>query len=115
MAPVRRGAASIPSIEAHDAFDDEHIRARGSFAQERIEQRRRHGPAVEIEARSAGRGFMEGGVDIVGAGLGALHGKPAPMKRRKQGQGHGGLAGTGTRGGDDEAARRHRASRKRRR
>jgi hypothetical protein len=104
---VRRGAASIPSNRPMTAFDHEHIGARSRLSTKRVEQRGPHGPTVEIDALSAGRGLVEGRVDIVGAGLGRLHGKPAPFQRREQAKRHRGLACAGARRGDDETAGRH--------
>ena len=52
--------------------------SRAASRRERVEQRRRHRPAVEIDARRAGRGGVERGIDVVRAGLGRPHRDAAP-------------------------------------
>src|SRR5215471_14072 len=54
---------------------------RSGLGHQRVEQRRVHGPTVEIEALPAGSRRMENRVDIVGAGLGRLNPKPTPPER----------------------------------
>ena len=69
----RRPAAPGAVEQAHDAFDDENVRAGCGLRGQRVEQRARHRPAVEIDARRAGRRGMERRIDIVRPGLGGAH------------------------------------------
>ena len=63
--------------QAHGALDDEKIGIRSTLSHQRIDQRRRHGPTVEIEAWPPRRRLVEGRIDIVGARLCRLHRQPA--------------------------------------
>src|SRR5262249_19654956 len=72
------------------------------------EQRRRHGPAVEIDAGRTGSGRVERRIDIVGPRFRGAYGETAPLQCCKNTQRHDGLAGTRARCRDDEAARHHR-------
>ena len=105
-APVLSGGGGDAVEQAHGALDDEEVGMRGVPGHQRIDQRRRHGPAVEIEARPPGRRGMKARVDIVGADLGRLHHDAAPAERRQQRQRQRGLAGARARRGDDEARAR---------
>ena len=89
--PKRRGGNAVE--QAHGPLDDEKIGMRGVLCDQRIDQRWRHGPAVEIEAWPRGCRRVEARVDIVGPDLGRLHDDPAPPERRKQRQRHRGFAG----------------------
>ncbi len=105
-AAARRAGDAVE--QAHDAFDDENLGALRGLANERVEQRRRHRPAVEIDARRAGRRRVEGGIDIVRPRLCRAHGDAAPPQRGEQAERHRGLARARARRRDDEAARGHR-------
>ena len=52
-------------------------------AGKRVQQRRRHRPAVEIDARGPGRGGMEGRIDVVRPGLGGADRDAAPLAARR--------------------------------
>ena len=88
--PERRRGDAVE--QAHGALDDEKVGMRGVLGHQRIDQRRRHGPAVEIEAWPPGRRGMKARVDIVGPDLGRLHHDAAPAERRQQRQRQRGLA-----------------------
>ena len=88
--PERRRGDAVE--QAHGALDDEEVGMRGVLGHQRIDQRRRHGPAVEIEARPPGGRGMKARVDIVGPDLGRLHHDAAPAERRQQRQRQRGLA-----------------------
>ena len=77
--PWPRSALVLPDAveQAHDAFDDEKVAFDRGAAHKSVEQRGRHGPAVEIDALPPRRRRVEGRVDIIGPGLGRLHGEPA--------------------------------------
>ncbi len=104
--PVGAGG---PVEQAHDALDHQDVRALGCLRGKRIEQGRRHGPAIEVDARRADRRGVERGVDVIGAGFGRSHGDPATPERRQDRKRHRCLAGAGLRRGDDESARGHAA------
>ena len=69
--PIAAPASAVE--QPHGGFDDQEIGARRRLMDEALEQRRVHGPAVEIEAWRARGGLMEGRVDIVGAAFGGAH------------------------------------------
>ena len=93
VAPERPGNPGDAVEQAHDAFDHQDLGVARRIGRERIEQRRRHRPAVEIDARRAGRGGMERGIDVVRACLGGPHRDAAPRQRRQQRKRDRGLAG----------------------
>ena len=93
--PMRPGSPGDAVEQAHDAFDHQQVGAARGLGGERVEQRRRHGPAVEIEARRAGGGGVEGRVDIVRSGFCRPHRQAAPRQRGQQRKRDGGLAGAG--------------------
>ena len=91
---ARAAGQSRHAVEQpHDAFDHQDLGVARRIGRERIEQRRRHRPAVEIDARRAGRGGMERGIDVVRACLGGPHRDAAPRQRRQQRKRDRGLAG----------------------
>src|SRR5215216_1586395 len=65
-----------------------------------------HREAVEIETRRAGRGAMEGRVNVVGAAFRAPDTQPAPGERPLQAQRNGSLSGSGAWSGDEDAGSR---------
>jgi len=87
--------------QAHGAFDRQQLCAGGRVVHQRIEQRGRHRPAVEIDARPLGRRFVKGRIDIVRPDFGGLDRDSAPLQRGEQGDCDGGLAGARARRGDD--------------
>ena len=78
------GRAALPGgtvgavEQPHDAFDQENIGAGCGLRRHGVEQRVRHRPGIEIDARRGGRRGMERRIDIVGSGLGRAHGDAAP-------------------------------------
>ena len=96
----RAGAGAVE--QAHRRLDDQEIGSVRCLIGDAVEQRRAHGPAVEIEARRARGGFVEGRVDIVGAAFGGADAQSAAAERGKQSERDRGLAGTRARGGDEE-------------
>ena len=91
--------------QAHDALDHQHVGAGSGVRSEAVEERRRHRPAVEIEARRAGRGGMKRRIDVIRPGLGRAYHDAAARERGDERQRHRGLAGAGLRRRDDQAAR----------
>ena len=110
---VRRGAGAAGrrrhAVEqAHGALGDQEALARGGQV---VQQGGRHGPAVQVGARLAGGGGVEGRVDVVGAGLRGADRDAAAAQGGDQAERDGGLAAAGARGGDEPALwRRHRAA-----
>ena len=107
------GAAARPrhAIEQpHDAFDHQQFAITCGFAHERVEQRGRHRPSVEVEALGSGGGSMKRRIDIVGARFRRPHCDAPSFERGKHAKRHGRFAGAGTGGCNDETARRHRAA-----
>ncbi len=108
-----RGRAALPRHAAgaveqtHHAFDDEKIRIIGRLPRQGIEQRGRHGPAVEIDARCADHSRVKCRVDVIRTGLCRAQFEAAPHQRRQHGERDRGLAGAGAWRGDDDPARRH--------
>ncbi len=102
----RRGAVE----QAHDALDHQRVGAGGGVHGEAVEERRRHRPAVEIDARRAGHRGMKRRIDVIRPGLGRAHGDAAALERGEQRQRHRGLAGAGLRRGDDKPTRGHAAT-----
>ena len=77
---------------------------------QRVDQRRRHRPAVEIDALGAGRRGMERGIDVVRSGLRRAHRDALPPQRAEQAERDQRLARAGARRRDDQAACAHRAA-----
>jgi len=96
-----------PVEQAKHAFDHEHLRIARRLCSKRVEKVGRHRPAVEIDARAAGRRGMEGGIDVIGARFRRADRNPSARQRGEQRERHRRLAGARTRCGDDEAARGH--------
>jgi hypothetical protein len=90
-AGAARGSGN-PVEQAHGAFEEDEIGIFSCVAGQRVEQSRRHRPAVEIDAGKACRGGVEAWVDIVGAGFGAAHLQAAPGERAQYTDGDAGLA-----------------------
>ena len=115
---IRAGAAAATARDgyaveqAHRALGKHEVRV-GPARNQRFDGVTRHRPAVEIDRAAPGRGGMEGGIDVIGPALEALHGKPAVAIGARKGQRHRGLAGARGRSGDDERARHHVVSGKR--
>src|SRR6476619_5578994 len=106
----RRGAfanrTSASTIEqAHGRLDHQEVCARRRLMGDAGEERRTHGPAVEIEARSAGGSGVERGVNIVGAAFGGTDTQAAPVEGCEQSERHGGLAGARARCSDENRLR----------
>ena len=93
--------------QSHHAFDDKNIRVARRLRGQGVEQRCRHRPGIEIDARRADGGGVESRIDIIRPGFGRAHGNAAPRERRQDSERDSGLAGAGMRRGDDEPARRH--------
>ncbi len=106
-APPGAGGGSVE--QAHDAFDDQQVCAVDRLGGHGVEQCRRHGPGIQIDARSARGGGMKRRIDVIGPGLGGADHDAAPDERCQYGKRHGGLAGTRTRRRDDQPARGHAA------
>ena len=103
-APGRPGHAVE---QAHHAFDNENFGVAGGFRHYGVEQRRRHGPAVQIATGGTARGSMKTRIDIIRSGLGGLDRNSPPPQRRQQRESDHGLAGTRTRGRHDEPTPDH--------
>ena len=85
--------SSTRAIEqAHGRFDYQEISAGRCLMGDAVEERRPHGPAVEIEAGRAGRGGVEGRVYIVWAAFGRADAQATAAKGGEKRKGHGGLA-----------------------
>ena len=100
LAPVR--PAPPHAVEqTHRTLGDDQI----GVARRRLGQRRqkvvRHGEGVEVEARRAGRGGMEGRVDVVGAAFDAADAHPPADERALEPERDGRLARARARGGDE--------------
>ena len=67
-APLRPGAAGTPSNSPIEASQSAR-RPAAARARQRTEKVGRHRPGIEVDALGAGGGGVEGGIDIVGAGL----------------------------------------------
>jgi len=111
---VRRGAATAGDAghaveQAHGAFNDEDFRVTRGIGHQRIDQRRRHRPAVEIDAASAGCGGVERAIDVIGPGFRRAHRHAAAGEGFENAQGNDGLAGTRTRRRNQQRARGHEA------
>ena len=78
---------------------------------QRVEQRRRHRPAVEIDAGQAGRGGVEAGVDVVRSRFRAACAHASPGQRAQYADRDRGLARARARRADDDRAGAHRAPR----
>ena len=87
------GAGARAVEQAHRRLDDEEIGSGRCLVGDAVEERRAHGPAVEIEARRARSFGMEGGVDIVGTAFGGTDAQPAAAERGKQSERDRGFAG----------------------
>ncbi len=119
----RRAATARRTVDAieqpHDAFDDQQRFIAGSRERlrrvggERIQQCGRHRPAVEIDASPAGRRRMERCVDIIGTRLRGGNRDAASLQRGEEAKRHRGLARSGPRRRNHEAARGHRRPRPR--
>ena len=89
---VGRGAGSPgrgedPVEKPHRALAEDEIawaavRRLAGGGRERAQQLRRHRPAVEIDARPAGRGGVKSGIDIVRPAFGGADAKAARLKAR---------------------------------
>ena len=76
----------------------------------------RHGEAVEVEARLAGGGRVEGRVDVVRPAFGTAHAQAAPGERAHQARASRWSCRSSSAGrGDQEAGRAHRPAPRRRR
>ena len=89
--PDRADACAVE--QAHRRLDDQEIGPGSRLMGDAVEQRRAHGPAVEIEARRIRCSGVEGRVDIVGAAFGGADVQPPAAKGGKQSERDGGLAG----------------------
>ena len=96
---ARRGAVE----QSHHAFGNGNICFHRRGGRQRRDQVRTHRPAIEIITRATGRDLVECRIDIVRTAFERLHVVAATAKRAQQPERHGGLAGAGTRRGDDEA------------
>jgi len=101
-APAGLGCDAVE--QAHGGFDDEQLGVPGRVGGDVAEERRRHGPAIEVDAGMAGGGGVERGVDVVRPGFPRAHPHAAPPQRGQQRQRDGGLTRAGAGGGDDEPA-----------
>src|SRR6516165_7362732 len=105
------GAAARPRYaieQPHDAYDHQQLAIARGFADERVEQRGRHRPRVEVEPLYPGGGGMKRRIDIVGARFRRPYRDASSFERRKDAERYRRLAGAGIGGRDDETARRHR-------
>ncbi len=73
VAPRRPDAPACAVEQAHHAFDDENLGAVRGLRRQGIEQRARHRPAIEIDARRAGGGGMKRRVDVIRSGFRRAH------------------------------------------
>ena len=96
----RAGASAVE--QPHGGFDDQEIGAGRRLIGDAVEERRPHGPAIEIETGRAGSLGMEGRVDIVGAAFRRADRQAAAAKGGDERKRDGGLARAGARGGDEE-------------
>src|SRR5262249_5516245 len=96
--------------QPHDAFDHQQLAIARGFAHERVEQRGRHRPSVEVEALGSGGGGMKRRIDIVGARFRRPHCDAPSFERGKHAERHGPFAAVGIWSCNDETARRHRAA-----
>ena len=96
----RAGARAVE--QPHGGFDDQEIGAGRRLIGDAVEERRPHGPAIEIEAGRAGSLGMEGGVDIVGPAFRGAHRQATAAKGGDERKRDRGLARAGARGGDEE-------------
>ena len=84
---VRGGAglslfAADPIKQAHDALDNRDVAPLTRVLHQPIQQRRAHGPTIEIDASAPCSSGMKTWVDIVRPGLGRLHCQPPAAQRR---------------------------------
>ena len=82
-APCRRRGCVGRLEQTHDAFDDEHVGAVSRLRGERVEERFRHRPAIEIDARRAGHRGMERRIDVIGPGFCRAHHDAAALRARR--------------------------------
>jgi len=94
VAPRRPGLGGGSVEQAHDAFDDEQVCTVDRSGGHGVEQCRRHGPGIQIDARSARGSGVKRRIDVIGPGLGGADHDAAPDERGQYGKRHGGLAGT---------------------
>ena len=99
----RAGACAVE--QAHRRLDDQEIGSVRRLIGDAVEQRRAHGPAVEIEARRARGRFVEGRVDIVGAAFGGADAQPPAAEGGEQSERDRGLAGARARRRDEKRFR----------
>src|SRR6516165_4071038 len=101
------GACRRAVEQAHDAFDHENVCAVRGAGGQRIEQRLRHGPGIEIDDRvSASRGVKRR-IDIVRTRFRRADFQATPLERCHKRERYRGFAGAGLRRGDDQATRGH--------
>ena len=72
-APDAAGLARNAVEQAHGALDDHQVGAAGRFGGERVEQGGGIAQLSRLKPGRAGRGGVEAGIDVVGAGFGAAH------------------------------------------
>ena len=102
----RAGPVGGPVEQPHHPLADEHLAACRGGGKGPAQGRIAHRPAIEIAARAAAGGGVEGRIDIVGTNLEGGNSHSPLGEGAKQAEGHRRLAAPRGRGGDDEPARR---------
>ena len=103
-AVAARAACAGAVVESHDALGDADFCIGAGVTQQARDERRAHGPGVEVDAGAAGGGGVERRVDVVGSALEGLHGDAAPAQSAQQAERYRRLAGARSGRGDDHAA-----------
>ena len=108
------GRAGAPRLgrdaveQAHRAFDHHHVGVAGGLRRQRGEQRRRHRPAVEIDAARPVAASWKPGIDVVRPGFRACARRPRRASARSSPMVTEVLPEPGARRADDDRAGAHR-------
>ena len=92
--------------QSHRAFADHEVAVVRRATRQQADELRRHRPRIEVEARAAGRGGMEGWVDVIRPILDAGDADAVAGERPHQSEGQDGLAAAGFWRCDEETAGR---------
>ncbi len=101
--PAAAGGRRDPIEQPHRRFNQHQLGVNGKVGDQGVAQAGGHRPSVEVWAGLSGGGGMEGGVDVVGAGLGGADADASAAKGGKKRQRQRGLARARAGRADDQA------------